>query len=161
MDKPERYYWVKAEPANDGKGFVGVYGAYGLVPGLVRDQDKRPAIFPTEVQAEYAAHQRLLEVINGLPALARKHGGKQEKYLKPSGPEFAVLLSDAEVTATAFAYISGQKLSKMQEWLAGIDEKGNFTAAPHWARVLLEIFKHFPKTFEFALKLTDKHTTKN
>lgn len=161
MTRPEKFYWVKAQPSDTGTGFVGVYGAPGLSAGIVRDADGKAAKFPNEMQAEFAAHQRLVEVLNALPALARKQGGKPEKYQKPTGPEFAGLMADAEITPTAFAYISSQKLSKIQEWVQGIDEKGGATAAPHWTRVLLAIFKRFPDSFEFALKLTDKYTTKD
>lgn len=161
MTKPEKFYWVKAQPSDTGSGFVGVYAAPGLNAGLVRDADGKPARFPNEIQAEFAASQRLIEVLNALPALARKNGGKQERYLKPTGPEFAELLAEAEITPTSFAYISSQKLSRIQEWIQGLDEKGNATAAPHWARVLLAIFKQFPESFDFALKLTDRFTTKD
>ncbi len=78
---------------------------------------------------------------------------------KADRPEFAELMSKAEVSATAFAYVSSQKLLKIHEWVSGLDEKGNTTMAPHWSRVLLEIFAKFPQSFDFALDLTEKFTS--
>lgn len=157
-NKKEKTYWAAGEPARDGDGFVGIYGAPGLSAGMIRDQDGNITKFPDRDLAELAAWRRMGEVINSLPKLASRHGGKQERYRKPTGPEFANLMADAAVTPTAVAYIVAQKLSKIQEWVSGIDEKGNATAAPHWTRVLLRIFAKFPESFDFALELTEKYT---
>lgn len=156
--KREKTYWAMATPHDDGGGYVGAYGAPGLTPGLIRDRDGSVTRFPTGELAELAAWRRLADVINSLPKLASKHGGKQERYQKPTGPEFAELMAEANATPTAIAYIFAQKLSKIQEWVTGIDEKGNSTSAPHWSRVLLRIFARFPETFDFALDLTERYT---
>lgn len=158
-NKKEKTYWAAGEPARDGDGFVGIYGAPGLSAGMIRDLDGNVTKFPDRDLAELAAWRRMGDVINFLPKLASRHGGKQETYQKPTGPEFANLMADAAVTPTAVAYIFAQKLSKIQEWVSGVDEKGNTTAAPHWTRVLLRIFAKFPESFDFALELTEKYTT--
>jgi hypothetical protein len=154
MEK-SKFYWINAKPNRDGKGFVATYGAPGLSPGTVRDEQGQAIGFPNETLAKYAAAEKLIDVLNALPALARKSGKKPEAYKKLSGPDFAEAMADAEVGPTALAYLLAQNLQRIQEWVAGIDDKGNPSGAPHMARLLLAIFKEFPETFDFAMDITE------
>lgn len=155
MENRGKFYWAKAKPDRDSNGYVGAYGAPGLLPGLVRDQYGKAITFPTEALAEHAAALRLIDVINSLPALARKNGKKPEKYQRLTGPEFAEAMAAADITPTALAYLLAQNLQRIQEWTAGIDEKGNPTAAPHMVRVILSLITELPEALDIAMNVTD------
>jgi hypothetical protein len=153
-----KFYWAEARPSRNGKGFVGAWGAPGMTPGYAKDENGRTAIFDIPEEAELAAYQRMAYVINHLPAYARSRGGK-DTYQKLSGSEFANLAADADATLTAIAFVFGQKLSRIHEWVIGVDEKGQPSSAPHWARVMLEIFKDYPETFDLALDVTEEFSS--
>jgi hypothetical protein len=92
----------------------------------------------------------------------RRHGRwRRAKRYKPlSGPEFAALVADANLTPTFFYYLTNTTTKRFFDW---VDEAPNKdrrnTPIPHNVRVLLEIFKKHPETIDTAEAVTERVTT--
>lgn len=149
--QPARMYVAKAVQSDD--GFHAVFAAPGLVPRKVTrpDAPNKPIPFPTKKAAEEEARRALFGILNA-PRINQRRG-KDVKYQKLSGPEFAVLLAESGLSLTLFSYLYGTSPERAQTWIDGVD------FAPHPARVLLEIFKANPEMVDLAEKVTDEATT--
>ena len=146
--KPSKTFVAKAVPCQD--GFYAKFSAPGLIPRLVGYQ-QQPKVFATAEAAENAARLAAFEVANAPRKTQRR--GKDVRYTKLSGPDFAVLLAESGLSLTLFAYLYGTSPDRVQSWLDGVD------GCPHPVRVLLEIFKRHPETIDTAEDVTEKVTT--
>lgn len=83
---------------------------------------------------------------------------------KLHGPDFAIAVKEADVTLTTLGFVTGQKLERLNTWLAGIDQNGNPAYAPPWMRSLLKIFAKHPEALQTAIDVSEanekKHTSK-
>lgn len=153
-------FGVRAEGEHDGDGFVAVYWAPGISPGLVRTPDNRPRVFSTSLDAENAAAKRLFDVLNAPRERIRSRSSKVETYSKLAGAEFAGLLKDVNLTPTAFAFLYGTSDVRVFSWIDGVNSKGEPQDIPHPARVLLELFKADPRNIEIAERVTESVTVR-
>jgi DNA-binding transcriptional regulator YiaG len=148
-EKPSRHYIAKAVPCDN--GFHARFSAPGLYPRLVARPHSEPTIFEYEAEAEIAAMTALFGILNA-PRETQSRG-KDMRYQKLSGPEFAVLLAESGLSLTLFAYLYGTSPDRAQSWIDGVD------SAPHPARILLEIFKRHPELVDEAEDITAAVTT--
>lgn len=149
MLAPSRSFVARAIPVQG--GFIAQFSAPGLIPHYVgRDQDN-PRVFATAKEAEDAARLTAIEVANKPRKTQRR--GKDVRYEKLTGPDFAVLLAESGLSLTLFSYIYGTSVDRAQSWVDGLDN------APHPARVLLEIFKANPDMVDVAEDVTNAATT--
>src|SRR3546814_106171 len=153
-------YGVDALPNAGGDGFVAFYRAPGLTPGYVRDPaTNRVSIFETEDGAVAAGSRRLFAVMNAPRVRAKSNSGKREKHQRLTGSEFALLLQEAGITLTFFAFLYGTTEKRVLGWIDGVKEKGEVDLAPHPARLLLELFKENKENLDLAEGITDSVTT--
>lgn len=83
---------------------------------------------------------------------------KNERYQLLTGPEFSMLLAEAGITPTFFAWLNNNNMQRVMEWLDGTgDDYKKFP--PHSVRVLLEIFRQMPETIDIAEAVTEAVTT--
>lgn len=147
---PSKTFVAKAIPTDD--GYLAQFSAPGLIPRYVTYAHNNEAVvYPSQDAAEDAAREATFAILNK-PRKGHKRG-KQEKYQKLSGPDFAVLLAESGVGLSLFAYLYGSSIDRVQGWIDGLDN------APHPARVLLEIFKADPRMIDIAEVITDSCTT--
>lgn len=151
MLAPSKSYVAKAIPV-DG-GYIAQFSAPGLIPRYVArsHEPDNPIVFDTAEEAENEARRAAFGILNKPRQTQRR--GKDVRYQKLSGPEFAVLLAESGLSLTLFAHIYGTSVSRAQGWLDGADN------APHPARVLLEIFKANPEMVDVAEDVTNAATT--
>lgn len=149
---PSHIYFARAVPLPSGK-FHAVYSAPGRLPAVSAREDGTPYVYNTEAEAEAGAARHLHRVLNAPRIEAKKHGGKSERYEKLTGPEFAMLLSRAGVTATWFAYVFGTSQQRVLGWLDGVDQ------VPHPARLLLELILADGANGDIIERVTDSVTT--
>lgn len=148
-------YEVWAEPNKFGSGFVGCYQAPGITAGLIRDPETREVkIFGTEDAAKLAAAQRLFDIVNSPRQGSVRHLGKDVRYRKLTGPEFAELLRDSGITLTLFCYLYGTSIKRATHWLDGRNEKGDEELAPHPVRVFLELLVANKSNIDIAEQIT-------
>lgn len=148
---PSKSYVAKAIPVEG--GYIAQFSAPGLIPRYVaRPHDpENPTVFPTIAEAEGAAR---VAVFGALNAPRKQHArGKNERYEKLSGPDFAVLLAESGLGLTFFAWLYGTSPDRVQSWIDGTDN------APHPARVMLEVFKAHPNAVDIAEEVTNAVTT--
>lgn len=153
-------YGVDAIPHLSGDGWAGSYWAPGLEPGLARrGSDNKVLAYSTPAGAKLAAADTLIHVLNHPRLRANKRQGRSERYDKLSGPEFAEKLKDTGLTLKLFTDIIGTKEQRALMWLDGFNAKGEEERLPHYAHVLLEIFKRMPEAIDIAEELTNNHTS--
>lgn len=153
-------YGAEAVPNADGPGFIAVYRAPGLAPGLVRDPaTNKVRMFPTEDAAVAAGATRLFDILNTPRLRTVNRSGKSERYRKLTKQELAILMTEAGITWKLFAYLYGTSERRLTEWMNGVNEKGVEEQAPHPVRVLLELFKANPKNVDIAEAVTDSVTS--
>lgn len=149
---PSSVYIAKAMQLPSGK-WQAVFSAPGLVPEVSSSPDGRVFEFNTEEEAERRAWQALLKVLNAPRRQARQSQGKPERYKKLTGPEFAVLLAQAGLTPTFFAYLYGTSQDRVLKWIDGVDD------VPHPVRLLLTLFIDNSRNVDLAEKVTNDNTT--
>ncbi len=151
-NQPQKHLTFKAwaEPYNNGKGYVGNYHAPGLDIGHVWEADNKLAIFPTADLAELAAKDRLFDVLNGARTFAASiyRNGKPERYNRLSGPEFAVMLKEVNLTPTFFAEIYGTSLRRVLWWIDGVNDRGHEELVPHPVYLLLRRMQDDPSVID-------------
>ncbi|TCU34084.1 hypothetical protein [Rhizobium azibense] len=153
-------YGAEAIENADGPGYIGVYRAPGLAPGLVRDPEtNRLRIFSNEDSAVAAASKRLFDILNTPRLRTIGRSGKSERYQKLTSQELKILVSEVGITWTLLAYLYGTSERRLTDWMNGVNEKGQEELAPHPVRVLLELFKADPKNIDIAETVTDSVTT--
>ncbi len=153
-------YGAEAIPNMDGDGFIGLYRAPGLAPGLVRDPEtNRVRHFPTQEGAIAAASTRLFEILNKPRLRTVTRSGKAERYEKLTKQELAILLNQSGITHKFFTYLYGTSERRLAEWLNGVNDKGQEERAPHPVRVMLELFKANPQNVDIAEAVTDAVTS--
>ncbi len=147
-EKPSKQYVAKAVPC-DG-GFHAKFSAPGLYPRPVTraTAPDRPRLFNREIEAQYAAMTALFGILNKPRETQRR--GKDTRYQKLTGPELAVLLAEAEIGLSLFAWIWGTTPDRAQSWIDGAD------GTPHPVRILLEFFKRHPELIDEAIEITSK-----
>lgn len=145
---PSKTFIAKAIQTSD--GFHAVFSAPGLVPRKV-GRDGHPFAFDSEKEAENAALRALFGALNAPRETQGR--GRDTRYRKLTGPEFAVLLAESKIGLTLFAHIYGTFPDRVQSWIDGTND------VPHPARVLLEIFKAHPKTVDTAERVTEAVAT--
>lgn len=138
--------------------YVGKYRAPGLEEYVVLDDCGKPMFFNMEEHALKAAHERLLDTLNSARTLASR-AGKPERYRKLTGPEFAELLREVDITPTFFAELYGTTLQRIMWWIDGANDKGNPESVPHPAYLLLSLMKDRPSIIDKCQDLTDAVTT--
>lgn len=149
---PSHVYIARAVPVPGGK-FQALYSAPGLETAIAKTKDGRPYEYSSEVEAEAGAVRALHGVLNAPRIKARASQGKSERYRKLTGPEFAVLLRQAGVTATWFAYVMGTSVERVLKWVDGVDD------VPHPARLLLMLILADERNAGIIEKVTDENTT--
>lgn len=149
MLAPSRSFVARAIPVQG--GYIAQFSAPGLIPRYVGMNQDDPKVFATAEDAEEAARKAAFAVANKPRQTQRR--GKDVRYEKLSGPDFAVLLAESGLSLTLFAYIYGSSVDRVQGWIDGADN------APHPARVLLEIFKANPDMVDVAEDVTNAATT--
>lgn len=142
-------YIAEAEPLPGGK-YHAVYSSPGRLPTVATREDGRPYLYNTQIEAEAGAARQLHRVLN---APRSNPDGKTERYQKLTGAEFAVLLANADVTATWFAYVYGTAPKRVLGWIDGVDD------VPHPARLLLEAIIASPQIPDLIESVTDRVTT--
>lgn len=145
---PSKSYIAKAVPANG--GFHALFSAPGLLPRLV-GAHAAPQVFTSPAAAEIAAMRALYGILN--EPRQQQARGKDMRYQKLSGPEFAVLLAETGIGLTLFAHLYGTSPDRVQSWIDGVD------SPPHPARILLELFKRQPVLVDIAEGVTEAVTT--
>lgn len=143
---PSSTYIMRAVPAGNGK-FHALYAAPGLVPDIAKTADGRPYEYNTEIEAEHGAARYRDGLLNTVRRNARS--SKQETYRKLTGPEFAVLLQQANLTPSLMAYLYGTTQQRVMNWIDGVD------SVPHPVRVMLELFIADEKNVDIAERVTD------
>lgn len=144
--KPAVRYVAEAIPTSGGK-FYARFAPPGLVPRIVEDAfSRKPAEFETAREATAEARRVLFEALNSAPRETSK--SKLAAYAKLSGPEFAVLLAEVDISPTFLAFIMATNYQRVLDWISGAQD------VPHTARVLLEIFKHNPEALDIAEAVT-------
>lgn len=142
-----RRYIAKGLPAS-GRFWHGQFAWPGQTTHYVRDETGQKILFASEADAADAA---------GI-ALARKLVDRREQpsgkntmelYDRIPGPEIAAKLAEIGMTPTFFAEIAGISLQRLREFIDGM------TPAPHYIRVLLEIFAVWPDSIDTAEWVTD------
>jgi len=161
MNSPNPHtYGVDVRPFRDRPGFVARYWAPGISPGDIRNPETGEiSVFETESDAKAAGAERLFDVLNSPRLRVVSRSGKQEKYQKLSGPEFATLLRESGISLKLFTYLYGTSERRALQWIDGRDKDGKEELAPHPVRVMLEIFKAHPEIIDFAEKVTDAVTS--
>lgn len=161
MNSPNQHtYGVEVRPFRDRPGFVARYWAPGISPGDIRNPGTGEiVVFETESDAKAAGADRLFDVLNAPRLRVVSRSGKQEKYQKLSGPEFAALLRESGLTLTLFTYLYGTNERRVLQWIDGRDKDGKEELAPHPVRVMLELFKARPENIDYAEKITNEVTT--
>lgn len=154
------HFGIEAKPDRNGRGFVAEYYAPGLVPDLVKDRAGNVLTYPDRQSAKLAAAEAMIATLNA-PRRYRdvKSNAKNGKYDRLTGPEFAALLQEANITLTLFAEIYGTTMKRAFSWIDGKNDKGEPEFAPHPARVLLELFKTDQRNIDIAEEVTDRATT--
>ena len=135
--KPSTKFFAKARPAPGGKGFNGQFSAPGLVPDLV-GPSARPAVFPTEDEAELAAYRALEEVLNARLQMRMRF----ERLQKMSAAELSAELDAADLTPTELGYIVQSE--RVMGWLDGTHD------VPHMVRIIVGLCRADPKNIEQA-----------
>lgn len=159
QEKTRPAFGVKAEREHGGNGWVGVYWAPGITPGLVRN-GPAPMVFSSDMEAKNAAAARLFDVLNSPRDRIKSRSSKVESYAKLTGAEFADLLKETGLSPTAFAFIYGTSDVRVFSWIDGVNSKGEPQDVPHPARVLLEIFKENPDAIQMAQAVTESVTVR-
>ena len=149
---PSNVYFARAVPLPNGK-FQAIYSAPGRLPAVSAREDGTPYVYNTEVEAEAGAAMHLHRVLNAPRIEARRSQGKSERYEKLTGPEFAMLMARAGVTATWFAYVYGTTQQRVLGWIDGVDQ------VPHPARLLLELIIADESNGDLIERITDSVTT--
>lgn len=147
---PSSTFIMRAVPLQNGK-FQALFAAPGLVPDIAKKADGTPYEYNTEAEAEHGAARTLFRILNGVRRNARS--GKHDSYRKLTGPEFATLLSTANITPNLFAYLYGTRQQRVLKWIDGAED------IPHPVRILLELFIADPKNIDRAESVTDGVTT--
>lgn len=149
--QPSKTLVAQAIPVED--GWLAQFSAPGLIPRYVTmtHSPDVPHVFDTKVEAEEAARKAAFGIFNK-PRQTQSRG-KNDRYEKMSGPEFAVALAETGVGLSLFAYVYGTSVDRAQAW---IDSTEN---VPHPARVLLALFKDSARNVDIAEKVTDSVTT--
>jgi DNA-binding transcriptional regulator YiaG len=107
-----------------------------------------PEVFTGQREAEAEARRVLFNMLNSGPPRETATKDKLAAYEKLTGPEFAVLLSEIDVSPTWFAFIMATNYPRVMDWISGAQD------VPHTARVLLEIFKRHPEAIDTAEEAT-------
>lgn len=157
--KPSITFGAIAVPHLHQDGYAAKFWAPGTLPGFVRDSSGKTVCFQSEETATIAAFDRLFQILNAPRVRAAKNIGKPERYERLSGPDFAALMQEANITADLFAYLYGTNVRRVFQWCDGLNEKGLEELAPQPARILLELFKDNPKNIDFATMITDAVAT--
>lgn len=143
-DKPASRYIAKALPR--GGMFVGQFAAPGLIPEYVVDRDGQVMRFRKQEDAELAAAQAMIRVLNSRNSRASMVGG----YTRMTPAEFASALAESDITPSAFSLIYGVKPDRVLGWLDGVQD------IPHAVRVLVELLR-YEDIYKEAKAITDKH----
>lgn len=148
---PSKTLVAKAIPVED--GYIAQFSAPGLIPRYVSlaHTPSTPIVFDTEEEAENAARKAAFGIFN-TPRQTQARG-KNVRFQKMTGEEFAVALAEARIGMTLFAYVYGTSVDRVQTWIDGTD------GVPHPARVLLALFKESERNVDIAEEVTDSVTT--
>jgi hypothetical protein len=167
--KPSTRYIAKALPHPNG-GYLGQFSFPGGVPQFVT-KGGTPLIYDNERDAEADAAIACIKACNarytfrvqttdpndtGVRSLSN---ATQEVYTKLTGPEFAVLVAEANITPNYFCFLNAIPQERFFQWVDGAKSKDNrLYEVPHHVRVLLEIFKRIPQAIDIAEEVTEKVT---
>jgi hypothetical protein len=167
--KSSTRYIAKALPHPNG-GYLGQFSFPGGVPQFVT-KGGTPVIYDNEQDAEADAAIACIKACNARytfrvqPTDAQDDGVRrlsnlsQEVYTKLTGPEFAVLVAECNMTPNFFSYINAISPERFFQWVDGATAKdGRRLEIPHNVRVLLEIFKRIPQAIDIAEEVTEKVT---
>lgn len=147
-NKPAKKYIARAIP--HGGFFYAQWAAPGMVPKYVLERGNR-AVFDTHEEAEEAARYHLFNALNSVRD--GRISGKPERYRKMTAAEGAVLLAEAGLTPSFFAFLYGTSRERVLKWIDGVEDW------PHPARLLLKIFKANPGMIDLAETVTESVTT--
>lgn len=128
--------------------YLAQYAAPGMVPLFV-SRHNVPSLFDTEEDARTEAALVLVDVLKS----RKRDTSKPEVYRKLTGDEFAVLLAEAGLTPTFFAYLYGTTQERVIKWIDGVDD------VPHPVRLILETWKRHPETIDTSEAVTESVTT--
>lgn len=146
--KPAVRHVANAVPHNNGQ-FLAQYAGPGMIPAYVADRQGQPRYFDSAEDAEVEARRVLFAVLNS----RKRDSSKPERYRRLTGPEFAVLLAEASLTPTFFAYLYGTSPDRVMKWIDGVED------VPHPAMLMLEIMKQRPEAVDIAERATEAVTT--
>lgn len=147
---PSKTYVANAIPRDD--GYLAQFSAPGLIPRYVSHaHNNDPIVYDTEEDAKNAARDAMMRILNA-PRRTQVRG-KNARYEKMTGPEFAVALAESGLSLTLFAFIFGTSVDRAQQWIDGVDN------VPHPARVLLALFRDNPQNVDIAEQVTESVTT--
>jgi DNA-binding transcriptional regulator YiaG len=147
--KPAKSYVANAIPNPNGDGYLAQFAPPGLIPRIVLNSaDNSPAVFSRERLAEAEARRVLFNMLNSGPPRESVTKDKLAAYQKLTGPEFAILLAEIDVSPTWLAFIMATNYQRVMDWISGAQD------VPHTARVILEIFKRHPEAIDTAEEAT-------
>ena len=151
-------------------GYLGQFSFPGGVPQCVT-KGGTPLIYDNERDAEADAAIACIKACNarytfrvqttdpndtGVRSLSN---ATQEVYTKLTGPEFAVLVAEANITPNYFCFLNAIPQERFFQQVDGAKSKDNrHYEVPHHVRVLLEIFKRIPQAIDIAEEVTEKVT---
>ncbi len=149
--KPARSFVARAIPSEHIGEYFAQWAAPGMVPRLLADHGGENSVFYSAEAAEAEARRVMFDALNS--GGARTDTNKQAIYKKLTGPEFAVLMSHANVSPTWFAYIMATKPQQVIDWMTGGRE------VPHDAVVMLMVLAAHPAAIDTAEDATNALAT--
>lgn len=144
-------YVARGEKADSGPGYIGLWAAPGMTPGIIREPDGRPSFFDNIDEAKAAAIKRIVDVLNK-PRLHAGKTNKPERYTKLTAREFSEGLRLAGLTPSFFAFLYGTSQKRVLEWMDGSED------VPHPVRILLALFQDKMANVDIAQRVTEAVT---
>lgn len=108
-------YAIYSEPADNGRGFVGLYEIPGKDVQYARKDDGAVEIFDTEEDAIASAGQDLCKAMN---ARTRSSTNDHGHHLM-GGADLAVALKELQMSPTKFAEMVGTEPRRVLDWIDG------------------------------------------
>lgn len=146
-DRAKRFIAQGVQRKASGR-FVAQYGMPGNPPLTLKDDNGNLKEFDDKEQAMVAAMEALLELLNTQRVKEHLSAWPNPRVGKWTSGDFGQGLRTVGLAPDIFEEICGSRKGRVREWLTGQE------AVPHFARILLTIFRRFPEAIDVARQET-------